>query len=224
MEAELSWQDVADDKVKTSKNLVRFYMRSVLDVKATEGWVEWTKNHATGEMVQTIHPPSPTGPVHVTKEYVRIMVPADRTLEVDREVTDKDRRAYREQYTAFKQEADQDYATGTPLSALGLPPDRIDDYAYARIRTIQQLANVTDGNVSNMGPGALTERQRARDFVTAAEGRAPLVALRTENEAMKAQLETMQKQLTALVEARAPSPEAIQAVEEAKPKRTRRAE
>lgn len=138
-------------------------------------------------------------PIFQMVEYVRIEIPADKSLVVDRPVRDGDKEEFRKQYEAFKSNKDQDTASGTLLSATGLlPPERIEELAFFKIRTVEQLAAVTDSNLPNLGMHARAERQRCRDFVEAAKSNAPLLRLQAQTEQLENEKATMAQQLAQL--------------------------
>jgi len=122
-------------------------------------------------------------PIFKMEEYVTIEIPADKSIIVDRPVREADRQEFSKQYGAFRADKDQDTASGTLLSATGLlPPERIEELAHFRIRTVEQLAAVSDSNIQALGLHSRTERQRCRDFLEMAKGNAPLLRLQAELE------------------------------------------
>lgn len=141
-------------------------------------------------------------PVFAPVEYVRIETPGDRSNIVDRPARAEDLARFRAQYRAFKENKNQDEASGTLLSAWGdVPPERIEELAYFRIRTVEQLAALTDENLPKIGPGGMKERQRARDYIETMKGRAPVMQLRAELEKREAQQAAMERQLKEATEA-----------------------
>lgn len=134
-------------------------------------------------------------PIFDLVEYVRIMVPGDKWNIVDRPARDEDRRRYAHLYRAFKADEAQQ-PSGTPLSAWGgLRPERVEEYTFRKARTVEQLADMTDSNLQDMGAGATAERQRARDYVEQAKGNAPIVKMRSELEERDKRIEVMEKAL-----------------------------
>jgi hypothetical protein len=127
-------------------------------------------------------------PVFESVEYIKINVPGDKTMEVDCRVTDNHRQEYEPEYKAFLAQKDQNAARGTPLDMLGLIPERVAEYQYHKVFTIEQLANVSDGNVQSLGMGVVAERQKARDYLAVMKGDASIQKMRSEVEELKAQL------------------------------------
>jgi predicted nucleic acid-binding Zn-ribbon protein len=61
---------------------------------------------------------------------------------------------------------------------------------------VEQLASMSEGNTRALGLGYPELRTRARDFLEAAKGEAPLVALREENTVLKARVATLEEELS----------------------------
>jgi hypothetical protein len=140
-------------------------------------------------------------PIFEEVEYVEIMVPGDKSNTIHRPVTAADRNRFRAQYQAWKSGADQDAATGTPLSAWpAVTSAQVAELAHFNCRTVEQLATMSDSNLQGVGP-ILALRQKARDFIEAAKGTAPVQKLRAENDELKGRMSAMQAQLDALVAA-----------------------
>jgi hypothetical protein len=111
-------------------------------------------------------------------EYIEIRIPGDRTLRPRRHATGSYRARFAAEYEAFK----AGKTIGTPLSVLELDSDAIDDMAGAGIYTLEGLANVMDGNLG--GGGALTLRQRARDWLEEAGKKAAAAEIEARDRAI----------------------------------------
>lgn len=137
-------------------------------------------------------------PVFADTEYVEIVVPGDKQNVVLRPVRDADKQRFGRQYAAFKA-GDAEQVTGTPLSEWpAVTRSQVEELAYFKIRTVEQLAGVSDGNLKNAGP-FLALRQKARDWLEKAEGGALESKLRAELDAEKLARETLQAQVAELV-------------------------
>jgi BMFP domain-containing protein YqiC len=137
-------------------------------------------------------------PIFTEKEYIRIVVPGDKNSEVHRPLRLEDKEKYAAQYEHWKKGREQ-VAPGLPLTEWpGLAVSQVETLRYAHISTVEQLAEVSDQNLSKLGMGYEGLRQRARDYLAAAAGMAPLDALRRENDEMKSHLEMTRKQLEEL--------------------------
>lgn len=128
-------------------------------------------------------------PVYDDVEFVRIMTPGDKHSEVVRAATPQHKREYAQQYAAFK-EGIELAPEGAPLEHWPpLSPAQIANFKAMGIHTVEQLAEVSDGNLANLGQGARTLRDRAVAWLEQAAGGAPLSRLLAENEKLKADAE-----------------------------------
>ena len=128
-------------------------------------------------------------PVYDDVEYVRIITPGDTRSEVIRAATPQHKREYAAQYAAFK-EGITLAPEGSPLEHWPpLTPAQIANFKAVGIHTVEQLAEVSDGNLANLGQGGRTIRERAKAWLEQAGGGAPLDKLIAENEKLKAEAE-----------------------------------
>lgn len=142
--------------------------------------------------------PAAGRPIYDDKEFVEIIIPGDKTQAVHREVTDKDRREYAAQYNAWKSGQDQTAASGTMLEKWpGVTKSQVEELKHFKIRTVEQLAELSDGNASRMGP-ILSLRQKAKDFLEQAKGNAPLEKMRNELQSRDNEIETLKRQVAEL--------------------------
>jgi hypothetical protein len=138
-------------------------------------------------------------PVWEQKEYIKIQQPGDKTSIIDRPIRPSDKVEFRAQYEAYKANKNQDTAGGHPIDQWpALPPDMVEALKESKVFTIEQLAAISDSNAQQMG--AIRKwRDMAKDYVSAAAGGAPLVAMRAELEAKNNELETLKQQMAALM-------------------------
>lgn len=138
-------------------------------------------------------------PIFEDVEYIEIMVPGDKSNTIHRPVSAGDKQRFARQYQAWKAGADQDAVTGTPLAAWpAVTAAQVRELAHFNCRTVEQLAVMSDGNLQNVGP-ILALRQKARDFIEAAKGTAPLQKLRAELEKRDTELATLKAQVADLI-------------------------
>lgn len=118
-------------------------------------------------------------PIYHDREFVRLQVVGDKTNIPDRIATDADKARFPREYALFKA-GDSEQVTGTPLREWpGVTKGQILELAHFGIKTVEQLAEVSDGNVAQMGP-IRALREKARDWVAAAKKQAPTTELRAE--------------------------------------------
>ena len=118
-------------------------------------------------------------PIYVDTEYVRIMVPGDKGNVIMREVREDDKRRFPKHYQAFKNE-EEEILEGTPLAQWNfLTAAQVEEMKYFGIRTVENLANVTDTNAQKfMGINLL--REKAREYIEATASDAPIAQLQEE--------------------------------------------
>lgn len=136
-------------------------------------------------------------PVHELREYVRIMVAGDKTNQLDREATKQDKQRFSHAYQLFRS-GDAEQVVGTPLALLPfMNQATVDDLAHFKIRTVEQLAALSDGNLMQVGP-IRDMRTKAQDYLAAAKGVAPTTQLRAELDSMQKQNASMARELQEL--------------------------
>ena len=137
-------------------------------------------------------------PIYKEKHYVRIFTPGNKTSVIDRAATDRDKREFAVQYEAFLRSEDSEVLEGTPLSEWPqVNRAQVEELAYFNVKTVEHLAHMAD-NVAQKFMGAITLRQRAKDYLAKAENSAPIVALREENETLRQELAAMKDQINEL--------------------------
>jgi len=130
-------------------------------------------------------------PIYKDRDYVEIRTPGNQTNIIQRPVTDMDKQRFRASYAAFKA-GDTEQVIGTPLAETPwITRSQVEELAYLRIRTLEQLANVGD-DVCTRIPGLFKLKQRAQAAIERAEKTAPFIAMQAENEAMRNRLEAME--------------------------------
>lgn len=120
-------------------------------------------------------------PIFVDTEYVQIMVPGDKGNVVMRPVRPDDKHRFPKQYLAFSTDQEE-ILEGTPLDKWNfLSSAQVEELKYFNIRTVEQLATVSDGN-SQKFMGIQILRQRAVEYVNATATDAPIAQLQEELE------------------------------------------
>lgn len=131
-------------------------------------------------------------PIFEDREYVKIRTPGNQTNEIDRPVTDMDRKRFSAAYKAFK-EGDSEQLIGTPLvEAPWITRSQVEELSYLRIRTIEQLAAVGD-DVCTRISGLFKLKQRAQQMAAKAEHDAPFIKIQAERDQMKSEMAAMKE-------------------------------
>lgn len=134
-------------------------------------------------------------PIFDNMEYVEIHIPGDRMTQVDRRVKPEDRTRWPEAYAAFKEERAQ-VADGLPLETwAGLDRAQVEELKHFRIHTVEQLAGLSDEQVTNIGMGGRALRDAASRFLQTMEGAAPTEKLAAEVASKDAMIADLKEQL-----------------------------
>jgi hypothetical protein len=109
-------------------------------------------------------------PVYEDKDYVRILIPGDRNLITEREVTNKDKELYHREWEIYKA-GKIEISNGTPIEQWpSVTPAQVQTLKYFNIYSVEQLAATSDSSIQNLGMGYLALREKAKTFLKMAEG------------------------------------------------------
>jgi hypothetical protein len=135
-------------------------------------------------------------PIYDDVDSIKIYAPGDRHNVIHRQVLPMDKIKFAKEYVAWKRGSDM-APSGTPVEAVPwISKGQVEELKYFHVRTVEQLAALTDGNAQNMGP-ILRLRQTARDWLDAAEDNKLTMDLRAqieERDGKVANLERLLKQ------------------------------
>lgn len=130
-------------------------------------------------------------------DYVKVMIPGDKLLSLDKPVNSITRRRFADKYAKWQAGAGS-AVEGTPLTALPkMTPSKIAEYRYFNITTVEQLAGASD-SVGQKFFGFSEDKRAANAFLELAKGNAPLVKMNEELKERDAKIEEMQEQISAL--------------------------
>lgn len=137
-----------------------------------------------------------------TQIYCRIQAPGDRLSIHDQPVREKDKARFRAQWEMYTRGAEA-AQSGTPLEELRtLAYDEEQRLRYFGVHSLEQLANLSDGQMSGLGLGARELRDRARLRLREKAGAASVEtfkAIQDENQALKQMLADQQAQIDAIL-------------------------
>lgn len=146
-------------KAPKAGGFIRFYNRTVKDEAASA---------AAGRVV------------HKTVAYIEKRTPGDKTNEVHRPARPEDKAEFPRQWASFEA-GDREQVTGTPLSIWPyLNEARVADLLAVRIRTVEELAAVTDTHLQSLGLDGRRLRDAAQAWLEAAKGMSPVSKLQAE--------------------------------------------
>jgi len=149
-------------------------------------------------------------PIFEETEYIEIMTPGDKGNVVCRPVREHDKGRFPRHWDAYqKRTGDDESIEGTLLEEWPqVTRSQVEELKFYHVRTVEQLAAISDVNAQNMR-GVATLKQKAAKFLDSAMS----------NEELSKKLAAQEKQIAELIaaaEAAAPMPT------EEKPKRKRR--
>jgi hypothetical protein len=183
------WADVDSSTPGEDRRLnVRFYMGTLPDPAATA---------------------SSGVPKFKDVPHIRIVTPGDARNIIERPAWDdednknSDSQRFPRQWAAFKAGESKDVDVGTPLAEWpGISRSRVEELAMQKIRTVEQLAGLTD-NICDRIMGSVALRQSARDFLKYQREQAPLAELRAKDAAQAAELTDLKDRMRSSEEASA---------------------
>jgi len=137
-------------------------------------------------------------PIFEDREFVEILIPGDRRAIAHEPVGEEHKARWPRQYEAFKAGREAPLE-GTPLRewpVSDMMPARVEELAFFNIRTVEELAAVSDAHLQNLGMGARALREKARRFLEVARtGTGPLERLVAETLRQKDEIEALKRQL-----------------------------
>lgn len=139
-------------------------------------------------------------PVFYEREMVEILIPGDRNSVHHAIVGAQHRQRWPTQYAAFKAGLEAPLE-GTPLEMWpGIPRPQVEELKFAHIRTVEQLAELSDASLSKViSIGGFSLRDKAKRFLELAAGQAPMEKLAAENAEKDAKIATMETQMADLL-------------------------
>lgn len=157
------------------------------------------------EMVKTDQISPETGlPVFRSIEYVELLIAGDKGNSPTKRVNDAIRQQFPNEYArwkATKVNADM-IGDGIPLSLWPLIPKEVaKGLEYMNVFTVQQLAGLTDQQISKPGSIGLRDfREKAKSFIESAKNTAPLAKVEAEMSDLRKRHELLQEQFSKLLE------------------------
>lgn len=135
-------------------------------------------------------------PIFEDCPYVEIMQPGNKDSIIKRPATPMDKARFADRFRRFEAMQDQEAVEGTPLEQWpGITRAQCEEMKYLNIRTVEQLASVSDSNGQNiLGIHAL--KAKATDYLETAKGEATANALADANAKIE-KLESAMQELRA---------------------------
>lgn len=139
-------------------------------------------------------------PVYDSVVLIRMIIPGDPGNQVVRRVRENDKKRFAKAWEAFENEA-KISSEGTPIDDWPrLRSREVAGLKHLGIYTVEQLSNLSDANLANLGMGGQILRDQAKAFLEAAKKGAAATAAVAENARLKTQIDMMQEQMSRLTE------------------------
>ncbi len=146
-------------------------------------------------------------PIYEDREFVRIITPGIAKSMAVEEVNAEHKARWPAEYKIFKDGLEES-PTGTPLEKWPpMTPAMCLMLKAMHIRTVEELANLNDNIVQEIGIGGRQFRDKARDFVERANEEAPIAAANARAEQAEAALARLQAQMDDVLARLPPDPE-----------------
>lgn len=201
-------------KADAGKLMVRFDVRPVRNVLKSDGGqvpiagmtleradelrALGSKEVVMADGAKMLSVPAAGRPIFDDVEFIIINIPGDKTQEIHREVRPTDKVEFAKQYQAWKAGQDQETASGTPLEQWPtISRAQVEELRFFKVRTVEQLAELSDSNASRMGP-ITAIRQKAKDFLEKAKGNAPMEQMRGLLAERDGEVEALKRQVAEL--------------------------
>lgn len=141
-------------------------------------------------------------PIYEDHVFVRIQTPGDTRTTINRKATDQDKSRFPKSWAVFEQGLEE-VTEGTPLAQWpAVSTSQVKELQHVHVRTVEQLAALSDASIQKMGPGYQRLRSDAQHWLKAAQGDAASTEAMRENEQLRdkvtlleGQVETLKAQL-----------------------------
>lgn len=137
-------------------------------------------------------------PIYKDVEMVRIQIPGDKkrivvapanemSYDSDKGVQLNYKDRFPDHYKAFKETGEM-FVSGSPLSVLGLAPAKLAEFKGLNIHTVEQLAELNDRDIKNMGMGARAFVDQAKAYLDNTGSHAEVAKLQAQIAELQAQV------------------------------------
>ena len=143
-------------------------------------------------------------PIFQDVDYIQIFTPGNQLNIIDTPVRSEHKARFAQQWAQYQaSQGSGDQIVGTPVSAWPfLTASQAEEFKALKFYTVEQLANASDGQLQSLGmvggsnPHVI--RDRAKAYLQAAAGTAPVEAQAAELAEAKAKLEALEKTVALL--------------------------
>lgn len=133
--------------------------------------------------------------IFVDREYVEIIAAGNANNIIRKPADDRDRQRFHVQYTRFKA-GDTEQLVGTPLVEVPwLTRSQVEELMYRKIRTLEELSEISDSACS--APGMYDLRRKAKAWLDKAAEAAPFTKMQAEMDALRNELDALKAERSA---------------------------
>jgi len=150
-------------------------------------------------------------PIYLDVDYIQIFTPGNQLNIVDTPARWEHKQRFAQQWAAYQAGKGDGSEMGTPVNQWPLLSSaQAEELRGVKFFTVEQIANASDGQLQSIGmvggmnPHVL--RERAKAFLNAAAGNAPVEAQAQENAELKSRLAAMEAQMQAMLASGAAAP------------------
>ena len=143
-------------------------------------------------------------PVFDTVDWCEIRVLAERDTVCGpvTKMSPDPRERFPEAWAKYQRDKGSEGLTGTPLREVAwLGRGETETLKYAGIKTLEQLAGISDANVTQI-PGGIALRQKAKDTIKAAKDAAPMQAMSEELAKRDSEIASLKAQIAEILESK----------------------
>jgi len=137
-------------------------------------------------------------PVYEQRVFVRIMVPGDATSIIETPATEQHKDEFRRKYEQFLK-GQKDVIEGTPLVMWPVVnKSQIKECEFFEVRSVEQLADLSDSSCKRMGMGYMELRSKAKAWLLAAKDSALVTRQAADVERLTNEIEALKEQIVQL--------------------------
>jgi len=143
-------------------------------------------------------------PIYLDVDFVQIFTPGNQLNIVDTPVRIEHQQRFAQQWAQYQSGKGTGMEMGTPVNQWPfLSAAQAEELRGVKFFTVEQIAGASDGQLQSMGMiggcNAHVLRERAKAFLAAAAGNAPVEAQAQENAELKQRIADMEKQMQAIL-------------------------
>lgn len=134
-------------------------------------------------------------PTSMEVPFIQVRIPGDSSFERNGPITEEEKQLYPRHWKRYQENQSTEGIVGNVLEEwTPMPRSMVDSYKHFGVRTVEQIASLSDVNARAVPQGAQW-RDKAKAWLEAAKAAAPLGQLEAKNRDLEAKMAAMQKQL-----------------------------